>query len=126
MTTTQKRRSRYDLPDPAEAPPAPPARPPLPQGPTIVPVTTGAAWEDPAEAAAARRLLETARADVERVVGGEMRKLETALSAKAQNVATQLARTRAEIDRLEQETAAMRANRYDDVLKQLRERVNAL
>ena len=116
MTTTQKRRSRYDL---AEAPPAPAA------APVSVPVATGP-WETSTEAAEARRLLEAARTDVERVVLGEMRRLEATLAAKAERVAAKLQQTRADIERLERETAAMRASRYDDVLKQLRDRVNAL
>ena len=114
--TTQKRRSRYDLTD---------AQPPTAPSPVSVPVT-GGPWESSAEAAEARRLLEGARADVERVVVGEMRRLEATLAAKAERVAAKLQQTRADIERLERETAAMRANKYDDVLKQLRDRVNAL
>ena len=114
MTTTQKRRSRYDLTD------AQPAT-----APASVPVLSGP-WESSAEATEARRMLEAARADVERVVVGEMRRLEATLAAKAERVSARLQQTRADIERLERETAAMRANKYDDVLKQLRDRVNAL
>lgn len=117
MTTTQKKRSRYDVTD------AP--TPNAPAGATSVPVMAGP-WESSAEANEAKRLLENARADVERVVLGEMRRLEATLSAKAERVAAKLQQTRAEIDRLEKETAAMRANKYDDLLRQLRDRVNAL
>lgn len=113
--TTQKRRSRYDLSD---AQPATAAT-------VSVPVMAGP-WEASAEAAEARRLLEGARLDVERVVLGEMRRLEATLAAKAERVAAKLQQTRADIERLEKETAGMRANRYDDLLKQLRDRVNAL
>lgn len=118
MTTPQKRRSRYDLSDAPGATPAPAA-------PTPVPVMSGP-WEGSGEVDEARRMLEAARADVERVVLGEMRRLEATLAAKAERAAQRLAQARAEIDRLERETSAMRASKYDDVLRQLRDRVNAL
>lgn len=115
MTTQPKRRSRYDL---AEEPLAVPlaGAPPMNAGP----------WGAPAEAEEARRLLSAARLDVERVLASQMQELESALAARAAQVGAQLQQARAEIERLERETAALRSKRYDDVLKQLRDRVNAL
>lgn len=114
MTTT-KRKSRYDIDDDA----APAA--------TTVPVVMGTVpWGSPEEAQEARRVLESARADVERVVQAQMRGLELTLAAKADALTAKLRETRAEIERLERETESMRQNRYDEVLARLKDRVNAL
>lgn len=110
--TNAKRRSRYDPPEADEAP-----------APTTAAVLP---WESPAETAEAHRLLEAARADVERIVQDQMRKLESILATKTDHLAAKLHETRAEIERLEKETAAMRANRYDDVLAKLRSQMDAL
>lgn len=113
--TTAKRRSRYDVgpddPVPASAPPAAPI-----PGP----------WDTPSEAQEARALLESTRVELERLVQTELRRLEATLGEKAEQVAVKLQRTRQEIDRLEQETQAMRANKYDELVAKLRDRVNAL
>lgn len=110
--TNAKRRSRYDPPEADEGP-----------APTTAPVLP---WESPAETTEARRLLEAARGDVERIVQDQMRKLESVLATKTDRLAAKLHETRAEIERLEKETAAMRANRYDDVLAKLRSQMDAL
>lgn len=113
---TAKRKSRYDIEE--EAAPVP----------TAVPIVMGSAapWETPGEGSDAKRMLEAARADVERVVQSQMRGLEMALAAKADALAARLRDTRAEIERLEKETEQLRQNRYDEVLAKLRQSVNAL
>lgn len=114
--TAVKRRSRYDVgpDDPV------PAAAPSPLPPIAVP------WESPAEANEARTLLVSARSELERLVQAELQRLEATFGQKAEHVARKLQRTRQEIERLEQETQAMRANKYDELVAKLRDRVNAL